>query len=69
MLFRKKMKRSCNYCLWGTKFSNDQILCRKHGVVSESYACRKFTYDPCKRVPSKPKSLDLAKFDKEDFSL
>lgn len=69
MLFRKKLPRSCSYCAWGTNVSDDQILCTKYGVVSVYYACRKFTYDPCKRIPPKAKALDLAKYEDKDFSL
>ena len=69
MLFRKKMPRSCDYCANGTMISNDQVLCSKHGVVSIYYKCRKFIYDPCKRVPVKAKALDFKKFDDEDFTL
>ena len=69
MLFRKNMPRSCCYCQWGTKLENHQVLCIKHGVVGDSYACRKFIYDPCKRTPVKAKVLDLNKYSDEDFSL
>lgn len=69
MLFRKKLPRSCSYCACGTKFTDDQILCTKHGVVSAFYSCRKFTYDPCKRIPAKAKALDFKKYNEEDFSL
>lgn len=69
MLFRKKIARSCEYCTWGTKLGDEQILCVKHGVVAVSYACRKFNYDPCKRCPRKVKALDLSKYKKSDFSL
>ena len=69
MLFRKKIKRCCSYCAHGTCFSKDQILCSKQGVVSYSYACRRFEYDPCKRIPSRAKALDFRKYDQEDYSL
>ena len=69
MLFRKNMPRSCSYCKWGTKLEKQQILCIKKGVVSDSFACRKFVYDPCKRLPKKPKALDFDKYEKEDFTL
>lgn len=69
MLFRKKLPRSCSYCACGTKVSDEQVLCTKYGVVSVYYDCRKFEYDPCKRIPAKAKALDFAKYDKEDFSL
>ena len=69
MLFRKKIKRSCEYCSYGTKVGDEQILCTKCGVVSVYYACRKFSYDPCKRIPVKAKALDFKKYDNEDYSL
>ena len=69
MLFRKRIHRSCSYCALGAKLGDSQILCSKRGVVADSYACRKFTYDPCKRIPCKPKALDLGKYKDTDFSL
>ena len=41
----------------------------KYGVVQRKEKCRKFRYDPCKRIPSKPKPLDFQKYDEHDFSL
>ena len=69
MLFRKKINKSCEYCANATKFGPDQMLCTKYGVVSKTYACRKFQYDPFKRVPVKPKAMDFSKYDEDDFSL
>ncbi len=69
MLFRKKIPRSCLYCAHGTQVEDHQVLCVKQGVVADSFACRKFQYDPCKRIPPKRKALDFKKYDEEDFSL
>ncbi len=69
MLFRKKITRSCSYCQHGTAMESDQILCSKCGVVSAYYNCRKFRYNPCKRIPSKMKALDFEKYQNTDFSL
>ena len=69
MLFRKKIQRSCNYCSNGTRLNDETILCMRRGIVSPDRACRKFKYDPCKRVPAKPKASDFSKFDSEDFTL
>ncbi len=69
MLFRKKMPRSCSYCQHGTAIENDQVLCLKRGVVSATDRCRKFRYDPCKRIPPKMKPLDFDKYNEEDFTL
>lgn len=68
MLFRKKIEKSCTYCCHGTVLSDEQVLCIKKGVVPMG-KCRKFRYDPCKRVPPKPKALDFEKYNEEDFSL
>lgn len=69
MLFRKKIARSCSYCVYGTKIDDEQVLCVRKGVVSVDGKCRKFNYDPCKRIPVKPKAVDFTKYDEEDFSL
>lgn len=69
MLFRKKMPKSCTYCVNSTVMDEDQFLCIKKGVVVDTGKCRKFKYDPCKRIPSKPKALDFSKYDEMDFSL
>ena len=69
MLFRKKIDRSCSYCLHSTKFNNDSVLCTKKGVMPICGKCLKFSYDPCKRIPGKAKALDFSKYDREDYSL
>lgn len=69
MLFRKKIQRSCNYCCNGTRLNDGTVLCMRRGIVSQDNSCRKFKYDPCKRVPPKSKAPDFSKYDNEDFSL
>ena len=69
MLFRKKITPACSYCQWGTAMGEAEVLCIKKGVVPTDSKCRKFRYDPCKRVPPKMKALDTKKYDDIDFSL
>ncbi len=69
MLFRKKIERSCAYCLYGTHLEDGQILCAKKGMKTVEDKCRKFRYDPCKRIPLKAKPMDFSKYENEDFSL
>jgi hypothetical protein len=69
MLFRKNIERSCCYCAFGTKIDEELTLCIKKGVVSSEKPCRKFRYDPTKRIPSKKKPLDFSRYDEEDYSL
>lgn len=69
MLFRKTIERRCSYCLHCTRLDDTQVLCAKRGVMPDDGKCLKFHYDPCKRIPGKPKALDFSKYDKEDYSL
>lgn len=69
MLFRKKIERSCSYCQYGAHLEDGVILCSKKGTKTEFDKCRKFKYDPCKRIPRKAKALDFSKYEKEDYSL
>lgn len=69
MLFRKKIERYCAYCQYGAKLDDAQILCSKKGVRNVEDKCRKFKYDPCKRVPLKARALDFSRYNEEDFSL
>jgi len=67
MLFRKKQPRSCTTCLYSAELSDHQLLCSKRGVVADSYSCRKYRYDPCKRIPPSMKVPDFKKYKSEDF--
>lgn len=69
MLFRKKIEKSCAYCKYGVKLDDDTVLCAKKGLRTLPDKCRKFDYDPIKRIPLKPKPVDFQKYDLEDFSL
>ena len=69
MLFRRKISRSCSYCAFGTKLNDEELLCIKQGIVNLAHSCRRFRYDPCKRIPHKQKAADLSKFQTEDFKL
>ena len=69
MLFRKKIDPSCAYCIHAAKLDGDTMLCSKKGPVSILHKCLSFRYDPCKRIPVRPKALDFSKYDEEDYSL
>ena len=69
MLFRKKIQRSCTYCIYGTKLEDGQILCIKKGIRTDYQKCFRFRYDPCKRIPVKAKALDLSAYQDHDYSL
>ena len=69
MLFRKKTPRSCTTCLFSASLNDEQMLCSKRGVVNVDGACRKYRYDPCKRIPPSVKAPDFDKYKDEDFTL
>ena len=69
MLFQKKIEPRCAYCQRGTELEEEKILCAKRGVVDRAGHCRAFRYDPLKRVPPPPPSLDLGSLKDEDFTL
>lgn len=69
MLFRKKIERSCAYCCFGAHLEDGMILCSKKGMKTTDDKCRKFKYDPCKRIPVKAKPLDFSRYENEDYSL
>ena len=53
MLFRKKIDRFCSYCVYAGKLDDETYLCAKRGFVAACHHCRKFKYDPLKRVPKR----------------
>ena len=73
-MFRKhpvpgqNVQPACEYCELGSPTKDGQmILCRKNGVVAPCFSCRKFTYAPLKRRPSRPQILP--EYSKEDFRI
>ena len=69
MLFRKKIERACSYCAHGAKLDEETCLCSKRGLKRNDDSCRRFKYNPCKRIPFKAKALDFSQFKDSDFSL
>lgn len=44
----------CELCRFAEAISEtEDMLCRHKGTVDKEYSCRKFVYDPLKRVPRK----------------
>ena len=61
-----KSEAICAYCEFATPlFDGESVLCKKAGVVGKSHSCRKFSYDPLKRVP--PKKAAAPKLDYIDI--
>lgn len=63
----KKYEAVCRNCFFG-RFSPDGqiILCDKKGMSDPDGSCKKYKYDPLKRVPRKapkPEEADPAEFE------
>ena len=68
-LFRKDIDPRCAYCQRGQQINEREVACVKRGIVPMEDHCRSFQYDPLKRVPPRPASLDTDKLNEADFSL
>ena len=71
-LFQQKIDPRCVYCTKSTKsilLNESQILCEIKGIMSPESHCRNFSYDPLKRVPPRPLSMDFKQLNDEDFSI
>ena len=50
-----EMPKVCAFCDKSSPLADgEHMLCKKNGVVDCGYTCRKFKYDPLKRVPHSP---------------
>ncbi len=68
-LFRKKIEPRCAYCERGRDLGNGTVACVRKGVVDEAFHCRRFRYDPLKRTPPRPATLQGDRLSAEDFAL
>ncbi len=67
-MYGKKIETDCAYCKHGYVLKNgDYTICDKAGVVIRKFKCRKFRYDPLKRIPSRPKRK--SEYNIHDFEL
>ena len=64
----KDLPPKCEYCTHCIPTQQaDTALCRFRGVTAPDGACKKFDYDPLKRVPRRPAPLPA--FSEEEFKL
>lgn len=69
MLLRKHIEKQCAYCAHAGKVDAYQVICTKRGIVPADGACRRFRYDPLKRVPESRRAINLERFQDADYSL
>lgn len=67
-LFGNKITPACKYCenARESAMRDGMALCRLKGVVPPDYSCRRYVYDPIKRMPA---SLVKPVYDESDFEL
>lgn len=67
-LFPQKAFQACKNCVLGRpSFDGKRILCIRRGVVDPDYSCRKYKYNPLKRIPRRNPILPT--FDRDEFKL
>ena len=67
-LYGNTITPACELCGHGRRAADGQvILCIHKGVTAPSYHCRKFLYDPLRRVPFR--QPEVAAFSEEEFRL
>ncbi len=67
-IYNKDVPKCCGHCANAQiSMSLKLVFCKFRGPVSEDDVCRKYIYDPVKRVPKS--SAKLPQYSKEDFML
>lgn len=66
-LFGNNVKPSCKYCEYAKSRQGENIICEKFGDVKAYDSCKKFAYDPLKRIPKKELSLARSAVNDIDF--
>ena len=52
---KNEIEKVCAYCEHAASLKDKNfMLCKTRGVVASSFSCRKFLYDPLKRIPARP---------------
>lgn len=58
----------CCFCEFASLINDDEyVLCSERGIVGHEFKCRKYVYDPLKRVPQK--RLVITPLSEEDLVL
>lgn len=67
-LYGNRIDKACEVCRHGRRSADGQtVLCVYKGVVPTYHRCRKYEYDPLRRIPVRTPMLK--KHSAEEFSL
>ena len=65
---KKDLTHECAVCKYGWPLPDGSaVLCEKSGIRNNDSCCKKFKYDPLKRVPRRVPAM--MEFSQEDFEL
>ncbi|WP_458863727.1 hypothetical protein [Acidaminobacterium chupaoyuni] len=68
MLFDRDIKHCCAFCEKSIDLDEQLVLCKYKGPVSFDFCCRRYEYDPLRRIPHPP-AEPRKKFTEKDFKL
>lgn len=67
-LYGNHVQPACEICVQGHRSSDGRaVLCQRKGVVPLYHHCRKFVYDPLKRIPKR--APQMREHQENEFSL
>lgn len=70
MIYRECENPICFFCAYSTPLAaTDDMVCNKCGIVKQDNTCKKFRYDPQKKIPKRAPKLKSHKFTAENFQL
>lgn len=70
MIYRECENQKCFFCAYSAPLAaTNDMVCSKMGIVDESSLCKKFKYDPQKKIPRRKPRLKADKFSPESFEL
>jgi len=69
MLFNYNIEPKCAYCHYATDLGFGEVICIRRGIMSDSWYCGAFRYEPTKRLPHVSPGLKASGLSDEDFSL
>ena len=65
---KDEVEPNCAYCIFAVEVVGEEcILCPKKGIMQIGDACKKFVYDPLKKIPRKSPPPQV--FQPGDFNL
>lgn len=69
-MYSKEIVPHCMYCRNAISSPIEgHMVCHIKGVVAEDFSCKKYAYDPIKRIPARRPHLQTSDFNPSDFEI